>query len=80
MRDTPRTFIGSVVFLLEEPAHTLTSDLTYAEVRTQVARLPGISFCEVDPVAGTVVVTADSPVDRTDIVAVLDRLGCSVRA
>ena len=74
MRDTPRTFVGSVVFLLEGPVPEQASAAACSGVR----RLPGISRCELDVAAGALVVTADRPVDRTDVVAVLDRVGCPV--
>jgi hypothetical protein len=75
MRDTPRTFVGSVVFVLDGPVCCHITDAVHAEV----AQLPGISRCVLDVAAGTVLVTAEAPVDRTDVVAVLDRLGCRVR-
>jgi hypothetical protein len=75
MRNTPRTFVGSVVFLLDGPVCTHITDSVHAQVRA----LTGISRCELDAVAGTLVVTAETPVDRTDIVEVLDGLGCQVR-
>jgi hypothetical protein len=75
MRNTPRTFVGSVVFLLERPVCVHITDAVHAEV----GRLPGVSRCELDVVGGTLVVTAETPVDRTDVVEVLDRLGCDVR-
>lgn len=75
MRNTPRTFVGSVVFLLDGPVCAHLTDAVHAQIR----RLPGISRCELDAAAGTLVVTAEAPVDRTDVVEVLDRLGCQVR-
>ena len=76
MRDTPRTFVGSVVFLLDGPVGGHAADV----VRAEVGRLPGIGRCDLDPAEGTLLVTALAPVDRTDVVAVLDRLGWRVRA
>ena len=75
MRDTPRTFVGSVVLLLDGPVCTHITDAVHA----QIGRLHGISRCQLDLVAGTLMVTAQTPVDRTDVVAVLDRLGCRVQ-
>lgn len=75
MRNTPRTFIGPVVFLLDGPVCVHIIDAVHAEV----GALPGISRCELDARAGTLVVTAETPVDRTDVVEVLDGLGCQVR-
>jgi hypothetical protein len=76
MRGTPRTFVGSVVLLLD----TSVGDLVAATVRDEVAAIPGVGSCNLDEGAGALVVTARSPVDRTDVDAVLDRLGCRVRA
>lgn len=76
MRDTPRTFVGSVVFLLDGPVCCHITDA----VHDQIGQIPGIGRCVLDADAGTVLVTAAAPVDRTDVVAVLDRLGCRVRA
>jgi hypothetical protein len=76
MRDTPWVFVGPLVFLLEEPM----SDEVAASLGAQVERLSGVSSCQIDSIAGTVVVTAQSPADRAALVAVLNRLGCRVRA
>lgn len=75
MRDTPRTFIGSIVFLLEAPVCRHVREAVLAEV----GRMSGIRCCELDVAAGALVVTADTPVDRTDVVATLHRVGCRVR-
>ena len=75
MRHTPRTFIGSVVFLLEDPLSAETAEL----VRAHMRRIPGVNRCDHDIVSGALVVTADVPTDRNDIIEVLDRLGCRVR-
>lgn len=76
MPNTPRSFIGSVAFALHGPVRAQLRDTVHAEI----LRLPGISFCELDAAAGTLLVTAGAPVDRTSVVEVLDRLGCRVRA
>lgn len=75
MRDTPRTFVGSVVFVLDGPVCGHITDAVHA----QVGQLPGVSRCVLDVAAGTLLVTAQEPVDRTDVIAVLDRVGCRVR-
>ena len=75
MRETPRVFVGSVVIPIEG---TACGRLTGA-VCSEIGRLPGIERCDLDLASGTLVVTAGSPVDRADVVAVLDRLGCRVR-
>ena len=76
MRETPRTFVGTVVFLVEGAGCGHVADA----VRTEISRLPGVGRTDLDPATGTLVVTADAPVDRTVVVAVLDRFGCRVRA
>jgi len=75
MRDTPRTFVGSVVFVLDGPVCCHITDA----VHLQLGQIDGISRCVLDVATGTVLVTAETPVDRTDVVAVLDRLGCPVQ-
>ncbi len=75
MRDTPRTFVGSVVFLLREPVCSHLVD----DVPAGILGLSGVSGCQLDPAAGVLVVTARDPVDRADVLATLDRLGCRVR-
>lgn len=75
MRETPRVFVGSVVFPLEGTACGPLPDAVCSEI----GRLPGIERCDLDLASGTLVVTARSPVDRADVVATLDRLGCRVR-
>ena len=75
MRDTPRTFVGSVVLVLDGPVDGPVADAACAAVR----QLPGVGRCEPDPAGGTLVVTARSPVDRAEVVALLHRLGCRVR-
>jgi hypothetical protein len=75
MRETPRTFVGSVVLLLGGPPCGHLADAVVAEVEA----LPGVSRCALDAAAGTLLVTAQEPVDRTDVVTVLDRVGCPVR-
>jgi hypothetical protein len=75
MRDTPRTFVGSVVFLLADSPPRETAE----RVRAALVALPSISGCDVDAVARSVLVTAREPVDRADVAAVLVAHGCSVR-
>jgi hypothetical protein len=75
MRDTPRTFVGPVAFLLDGPVCRHLAD----DVRARLGELPGIDRCDLDVAAGTLLVTAGAPVDRTEVVAVLDRLGCRIR-
>ena len=75
MRETPRTFVGPVVFVVDETGCGHLTDTVCSEI----SRLPGVGSCDLDLAAGTLVVTARTPVDRTDVVAALDRLGCHIR-
>jgi hypothetical protein len=75
MRNTPRTFVGTVVLLLDGPVCRHITDAVHASVRA----LPGISRCQLDAAACTLVVTAEAPVDRAEIIEMLDGLGCQVR-
>jgi hypothetical protein len=74
MRDTPRTFVGSVVFLLDGPVCAHITDA----VQREVGQLSGVSRCALDATVGTLLVTAQDPVDRTDVIAILDMVGCRV--
>jgi len=44
MRNTPRAFVGTVMFRLEDPPGVGVCDA----VERQVGNLPGVSFCDVD--------------------------------
>jgi hypothetical protein len=76
MPNTPRTFVGSVAFELRPPPSADAAD----DVRMALARLEGVSSCTLDEPAGVLLVTARSPVDRAEVVALLERLGCRVEA
>ncbi len=76
MRGTPRTFVGPTVFTLDGPVCLHVADA----VRTRIGAMPGISACELDVPSGALLVTADAPVDRSDVLDVLRSTGCPVRA
>jgi hypothetical protein len=76
MADTPRAFVGSVAFQLLGPVSSCTADAVHAAL----AAMPGIGSCDLDERAGVLVVTARAPTDRVEVVALLRRLGCPVRA
>ena len=75
MRQTPRTFVGSVVLLLDGPIDPLAA----RRARDRVAELPGVRSCDLDPGSGSLVVTAVQPVDRSDVLDVVGECGCRVR-
>ncbi|GAA2129907.1 hypothetical protein GCM10009843_31990 [Nocardioides bigeumensis] len=74
MRNTPRAFVGTVMFRLENPVSAGVCDA----VERQVGNLSGVSFCDFDEAAGLLIVTAREPVERADVLALLDRLDCRV--
>ena len=76
MRGTPRTFVGPTVFTLDGTVCVHVAE----DVRTRVVAISGISACELDIPAGGLLVTAEAPVDRSDVLDVLRTAGCPVRA
>ncbi len=73
MRQTPRTFVGVTTFQvvgMTGPDHA-------REVAAAVSRLPG-AVVSADPGTGRVVVTAERPLDRADVVAALEDCGLSL--
>lgn len=75
MRGTPRTFVGPTLFTLESAVCVHVADA----VRIRIGAMPGIGACELDIPAGVLLVTAETPVDRSDILDVLRTTGCPVR-
>lgn len=75
MRETPRTFVGTVTFRLEEQS---LPEVVQAAFSEGFELLPGVEVSELDVTAGIVMVTAELPVDRGDVVAALGRVGCLV--
>lgn len=76
MRGTPRTFVGPTLFVLDGAVCLHVADA----VRAGVDAMPGISGCELDLAAGVLLVTADAPVDRSEVLELLRTSGCPVRA
>jgi hypothetical protein len=76
MRGTPRTFVGPTVFALDGAVCVHIADA----VRSRVTAMPGISACELDSAAGVLLVTAEAPVDRSDVLDVLRTTGCPVHS
>jgi len=75
MRNTPRAFVGPAVFELERA----TCRHIEADVSDQIGRVPGITRCELDRATGLLLVTAESPVERADILDILGRIGVRLR-
>jgi hypothetical protein len=74
MRDTPRTFVGTLALRLERP---IGPEVIEALAETPEL-VPGVRISDLDVAAGTLMVTAERPTDRGDVVAALDYLGCPV--
>jgi len=73
MRNTPRTFVGTVTFRLED-----TPGLDAGALAEGFGLMPDVRISEMDVGERTVLVTALRPTDRSDVVAALARLGCRV--
>lgn len=76
MRGTPRTFVGPTVFTLDGPVCVHIAD----DVRSRIDAMSGISGCELDVPARLLLVTAEAPLDRTEVLDVLRSTGCPVLA
>lgn len=62
---------GTTIFRVEG----MTCDHCRRAVTTEVSAVPGVRAVTVDIEAGTVTVSADRPVDRSDIAAAVDEAG-----
>jgi copper ion binding protein len=69
--DTTPTFIGTTTFQVEG----MTCDHCRDAVTTEVSAVPGVQAVAVDVEAGTVTVSADQPVEKSDIAAAVDEAG-----
>jgi copper ion binding protein len=65
------TFVGTETFRVDG----MTCDHCRRAVTTEVSAVPGVQAVTVDVVAGTVTVSADQPVDQSDIAAAVDEAG-----
>jgi len=69
--NTTPTFVGTETFRVEG----MTCDHCRNAVTTAVSAVPGVQAVTVDIEAGSVTVSADQPVDRSDIAAAVDEAG-----
>ena len=69
--NTTPTFVGTTTFQVEG----MTCDHCRNAVTTEVSAVPGVQAVTVDVEAGTVTVSADQPVDQSDIAAAVDEAG-----
>ncbi len=71
LSSTPRTFIGSTTFTVAG----MTCDHCRRAVTQEIRGVEGVDTVTVDPVTGTVTVTARNPVDRCDIALAVAEAG-----
>ena len=76
MSNTPRVFVGSTTFLIA--GMTTRTDLQ--TVTAAINDVPGVRVIDAHRLAGLVSVTAERPVDRVDLTAVISRAGYTVLA
>ena len=74
MSNTPRVFVGTTTFLIAG----MTSGTDLHTVTAAINGFPGVRVVVVDRVAGLLTVTAERPVNRTDLTAALIRAGYTV--
>jgi hypothetical protein len=78
MRDTPRIFVGTVSLRLQTGDCRHVAPAAQSLVTKQGELMPGVRVCDVDVENRIVLVTADRPTDRSDVVDALGQLGCHV--
>ena len=76
MSDTPRVFVGTTTFLIGG----LTSGTDLQRVTAAINGFPGVGVVVADQVAGLLTVTAERPVNRTEVTAAIVQAGYSVLA
>ncbi len=69
--NTTATFVGTTTFQVEG----MTCDHCRNAVTTEVSAVPGVQAVTVDVEAGTVTISADQPVNQSDIAAAVDEAG-----
>ena len=76
MSNTPRVFVGTTTFLIAG----MTSRTDLQTVTAAINGFPGIRVVAADQLAGLVTVTAERPVNRTDLTAAIIQAGYTVLA
>jgi copper chaperone CopZ len=76
MSKTPRVFVGTTTFLIAG----MTSGTDLQTVTAAINGFPGMRVVVADQLAGLVTVTAERPVDRTDVTAAIILAGYTVLA
>ena len=76
MSDTPRVFVGTTTFLLAG----LTSGTDLQIVTAAINGFPEVRVVAADQLAGLLTVTAERPVNRTEVTAAIIQAGYTVLA
>ena len=76
MSNTPRVFMGTTTFLIAG----ITSRADLEAVTAAINDFPGMRVVVADQLAGLVTVTAERPVNRTDVTAAIIQAGYTVLA
>jgi copper chaperone CopZ len=71
MHDTPRAFVGRITLAVAG----MTSRRCERVVTDEVRQIAGVTHAIADAVRGTVSVTVDRPIDRSEVAAALVRAG-----
>jgi hypothetical protein len=74
MFNTPRVFVGTTTFLIVG----MTSGTDLQTVAEAINRFPEVRVVVADQVTGLITVTAERPVNRTDLTAAIIRAGYTV--
>ena len=76
MSNTPRVFVGTTTFLIAG----MTSQADVHRVTVAISGFPGIRVLVGDQFARLLTVTADRPVNRTEVTAAINQAGYTVLA
>ena len=76
MSNTPRVFVGTTTFLIAG----ITSRADLEAVTAAINDFPGMRVVVADQLAGLATVTAERPVNRTDVTAAIIQAGYTVLA
>ena len=74
MSNTPRVFVGTTTFLVAGMPFSVDLQLVTAAIHG----FPGVRVVSIDQLAGLITVTAERPVDRTDLTAAINQAGFTV--
>jgi hypothetical protein len=76
MSNTPRVFVGATTLLIAG----MTSDAALHTVTAAMNDFPGVRVIAADRITGLVTLSADRPVNRSDLTGAISQAGYSVLA